>query len=114
MNPTALRYKPDMIMVTPYTYAVTSNPYGASTSGAAGSEPAMGWTRSKAWNTGRISDLTFDLSIILAHELGHAYYFEAGSDRFGLTGANDRMAVRVENAQRRILDGPNALTRTRH
>ena len=40
----------------PYSYSVSSNPYRASTSGAAGSEETMGWTRSKAWNTGRKSE----------------------------------------------------------
>ncbi|MGI8544292.1 MAG: hypothetical protein ACR2MD_12580 [Aridibacter sp.] len=36
----------------PYSYAVTSNPYRAATSTQAGNEQAMGWTRSKSWNTG--------------------------------------------------------------
>ena len=40
----------------PYSYSVSSNPYRASTSGGAGSEETMGWTRSKAWNTGRKSE----------------------------------------------------------
>ena len=40
----------------PYTYAVTSNPYRATVSSGAGGEEAMGWTRSKAWNTGRRSE----------------------------------------------------------
>ena len=35
-----------------YTYQIASNPYRASTSSAASSEPTMGWTRSKAWHTG--------------------------------------------------------------
>ena len=41
---------------SPYTYSLTSNPYGAATSAGAASEQAMGWTRSKTWNTGRRSE----------------------------------------------------------
>jgi YD repeat-containing protein len=37
----------------PGSYVLTSNPYRASTLSAAGSEPTMGWTRTKADTTGR-------------------------------------------------------------
>ena len=46
------RYK----IANSYSYSVTSTPYRAATSGAAGNEPTMGWTRSKGWNTGRRSE----------------------------------------------------------
>jgi RHS repeat-associated protein len=39
-----------------YTYQLSSNPFRAPTSSAASSEPTMGWTRSKAWHTGRKSE----------------------------------------------------------
>lgn len=37
----------------PNSYQLVSNPYRAATSAAASSEPSMGWTRSKSWNTGK-------------------------------------------------------------
>ena len=37
----------------PNSYQLTSNPYRAATSAAAGSESAMGWTQSKSVNTGK-------------------------------------------------------------
>ena len=40
----------------PYSYQLTSNPYRATTSAAAGSEPSMGWTQSKSSNTGKHSE----------------------------------------------------------
>lgn len=42
---------------TGYTYQLTSNPYRADFSYNAGSETTMGWTRSKALNTGRHSEV---------------------------------------------------------
>jgi YD repeat-containing protein len=39
------------------SYVLTSNPYRAATSTAAGSEPTMGWTRSKTDKTGRPVEL---------------------------------------------------------
>ncbi len=41
----------------PYSYQLSSNPYRAATSGAATSEPSMGWTRSKSINTGKHSEV---------------------------------------------------------
>jgi len=40
-----------------HTYQLGSNPYRAATSGAASSEPTMGWTLSTALNTGRHSQV---------------------------------------------------------
>lgn len=40
-----------------YTYALTSNPYRASTSSAATAEESMGWTRSKTYKDGKHSEV---------------------------------------------------------
>jgi len=40
-----------------YSYQLSSNPYRATTSGGAASEPSMGWTRSKTVNTGKHSEV---------------------------------------------------------
>jgi RHS repeat-associated protein len=42
---------------TGYTYQLASNPYRSSTSSGASGEMTMGWTRSKAINTGRHSEV---------------------------------------------------------
>jgi YD repeat-containing protein len=39
------------------SYVLTSNPYRAATSGAAGAEATMGWTRTRADNAGRIREV---------------------------------------------------------
>jgi len=40
-----------------FSYVLSSSPYRAATSGAAGSEPTMGWTRSKSDNSGRVIEV---------------------------------------------------------
>src|SRR6185369_888180 len=40
-----------------FSYVLSSNPYRAATSSAAGGETTMGWTRSKSDNGGRVIDV---------------------------------------------------------
>ncbi len=86
----------------PYSYQLTSNPYRAATSAGAANEPSMGWTRSKAVNTGKRSEVeTFSGAALPAP-------FTTSNPNTASTGIvstdvdSDRMLVTDQAGKRRI------------